>query len=46
MKRRLLLSSKSREQKNVAPSLPSANILSEIVWAMVVFPVPATPFNQ
>ena len=43
---RLLRSSKSREQKNEAPSRPSANILSAIVWAMVLFPVPASPFSQ
>ena len=46
MKRRLLRSKKSREQKKDAPSFPSEKILSEIVWAMVVFPVPASPFNQ
>ena len=43
---RLLRSSKSREQKNEAPSLPSANVLSAIVCDMVLFPVPASPFNQ
>ena len=43
---RLLRSSKSREQKNEAPSCPSTNVLSAIVWAIVVFPVPASPFNQ
>jgi len=46
MKWRLLRSSKSREQKNEAPSHPSANSLSAMVWAMVLFPVPASPFNQ
>ena len=44
--RRSLRSWKSREQKNEAPSLPSANALSAVVCAMVVFPVPASPFNQ
>ena len=44
--RRFLRSSKSREQKKEAPSLPSANALSAVVCAMVVFPVPASPFNQ
>ena len=43
---RLLRSSKSREQKNEAPSRPSANARSAIVCAMVLFPVPASPFNQ
>src|ERR1700753_1168030 len=43
---RFLRSSKSREQKKDAPSRPSANILSAIVCAMVLFPVPARPFNQ
>ena len=42
----MLLSSKSREQKNDAPSWPFEKILSAIVCAMVVFPVPANPFNQ
>ena len=46
MKWRLLRSSKSREQKNEAPSRPSANILSAIVCAIVLFPVPASPFSQ
>jgi len=46
MKWRLLRSSKSREQKNEAPSRPSANSLSAIVLAMVLFPVPASPFSQ
>jgi hypothetical protein len=46
MKWRLLRSSKSREQKKEAPSCPSANALSAIVCAMVVFPVPASPFSQ
>ena len=43
---RLLRSSKSQEQKKEAPSRPSANVLSAIVCAMVLFPVPARPFNQ
>ena len=43
---RLLLSSKSREQKKEAPSCPFENVLSAIVCAMVLFPVPASPFNQ
>ena len=43
---RLLRSEKSREQKKEAPSCPSANVLSAIVCAIVLFPVPANPFNQ
>ena len=43
---RLLLSSKSREQKKLAPSFPSAKLISANVWAMVDFPVPARPFSQ
>jgi len=43
---RLLLSSKSREQKKEAPSCPPAKVLSAIVCAMVLFPVPANPFSQ
>jgi len=43
---RFLLSSKSREQKKLAPSLPSANAVSANVWAIVDFPVPAKPFSQ
>ena len=39
-------SSKSREQKKEAPSRPSANILSAKVCAIVLFPVPASPFSQ
>jgi len=46
MKLRLLLSSKSREQKKEAPSCPSANNLSAIVCAIVLFPVPASPLSQ
>ena len=46
MKWRSLRSSRSREQKKEAPSCPSANTLSAIVCAMVLFPVPANPFNQ
>jgi len=46
MKWRLLLSSKSREQKKEAPSWPSAKTLSAIVCAMVLFPVPTSPFSQ
>jgi hypothetical protein len=43
---RLLRSEKSREQKKEAPSCPFANDLSAIVCAMVLFPVPASPFSQ
>ena len=43
---RLLRSSKSREQKNDAPSSPSAKIRSLTVWAIVDLPVPANPFSQ
>ena len=43
---RFLRSWYSREQKKEAPSLPSANALSAVVCAIVVFPVPASPFNQ
>ena len=43
---RLLRSSKSREQKKLAPSFPSAEVVSANVWAMVDFPVPARPFSQ
>ena len=43
---RLLQSSKSLEQKKEAPSCPPANTLSAIVCAIVLFPVPASPFNQ
>ena len=43
---RLLRSSKSWEQKKEAPSRPSANVLSATVCAMVLLPVPASPFNQ
>ena len=43
---RSLRSKKSREQKKEAPRRPSANILSAIVCAIVLFPVPANPFNQ
>ena len=46
MKRRLLRSSKSCEQKKDAPSNPSANIRSLTVWAIVDLPVPASPFSQ
>ena len=46
MNRRLLRSSKSREQKKEAPSFPSANALSATVCEMVLFPVPANPFSQ
>jgi len=46
MKRRLLLSLKSREQKKEAPSCPSANNLSAMVCAIVLFPVPASPLSQ
>jgi hypothetical protein len=37
---RLFRSSKSREQKKLAPSFPSANVISANVWAMVDFPCP------
>ena len=43
---RLLRPSKSREQKKLAPSFPSAKDLSANVWAIVDFPVPARPFSQ
>ena len=43
---RLLLSSKSLEQKKEAPSCPCAETLSAIVCAIVVFPVPASPLSQ
>ena len=43
---RLLRSSKSREQKKEAPSCPSEKTLSATVCAMVLFPDPASPFNQ
>ena len=43
---RLLRSSKSDEQKKEAPSRPSAKTLSATVCAIVVFPVPASPFSQ
>jgi len=43
---RSLLSWKSREQKNEAPSSPSARIRSLTVWAIVDLPVPASPFSQ
>ena len=46
MKWRFLRSSKSLEQKKEAPSWPFANNLSATVLAMVLFPVPANPFNQ
>ena len=43
---RLLRPSKSREQKKLVPSLPSAKAVSADIWAMVDFPVPARPFSQ
>src|ERR1700679_21292 len=43
---RFLLFSKSREQKKLAPSFPSAKQGSANVWAIVDFPVPANPFSQ
>ena len=46
MVRRLLRSSKSREQKKEAPSSPSAKVLSAMVCAIVLLPVPASPFSQ
>ena len=46
MRPRFLRSSKSLEQKKEAPSCPSANNLSAIVFAMALFPVPASPFSQ
>ena len=46
MKWRLLRSSKSREQKNEAPRRSSAKIRSAMVWAIVDFPVPASPLSQ
>jgi len=42
----LLLSSKSREQKNLAPRFPSPKVISASVWTMVDFPVPARPLSQ
>jgi hypothetical protein len=36
----LLRSAKSREQKKLAPSFPSANVISANVWAMADFPGP------
>ena len=43
---RLFLSSKSHEQKKVAPSLPSAKLISANVWAMIDFPVLARPLSH
>ena len=43
---RLLRSSKSREQKKLAPSFPSSKAVSANDWAMVDFPVPARPLSQ
>jgi len=34
------------EEQKEAPSWPTTNNLSAIVFAMVLFPVPASPFNQ
>ena len=42
----LLLSSESREQKKLAPSFPSAELISTNVWAMVDFPVLVRPLSQ
>ena len=42
----LLLSSKSREQKKLVPSLPSAKVISANVCVMVDFLVPARPLSQ
>ena len=46
MRWRLQRSSKSHEQKKDAPSSPSAKTRSLTVWAIVDFPVPASPFSQ
>jgi len=46
MRWRSLRSEKSREQKKEAPSRSSADVLSAMVCAMVLFPVPANPFSQ
>ena len=43
---RLLRSSKSREQKKLAPSFPFLKVVSANDWAMVDFPVPARPLSQ
>ena len=43
---RLLRSSKSREQKKLAPSFPLSEVASANDWAMVDFPVPARPLSQ
>ena len=43
---RSLRFSDSREQKKEAPSRPSLDILSAIVCAIALFPVPTGPFNQ
>ena len=43
---RLLRSSKSREQKKLAPSFPFSEVDSANDWAMVDFPVPARPLSQ
>ena len=43
---RLLLPSKSYEQKKLAPRLPSAKLISANFWAMVDFPVPTRPLSQ
>ena len=42
----LLLPSKSREQKKLAPSFPSAKVISANVCAMVDFPVPVRLLSQ
>jgi len=36
----------SRERRKKAPRSPSAKTHSLTVWTTVVFPVPASPFNQ
>ena len=43
---RLQRSSKSREQKKLAPSFPFSKVVSANDWAMVDFPVPARPLSQ
>ena len=45
VKRQLLQSSESCEQRD-APRCPSLNVLSAIVWVIVVFPVLANPFSR
>jgi len=46
MSRPLLLSSNSREQKKLAPRVPSAKQISANVWAIADFPDPTKPLSQ